>query len=90
MSMPTIQIDPINREDALSNLLASIALEEAALAHILNAEGEKIQYALEKIPGVTLDQLLAVNDSVRTVMNGAGEVENTLKDKLAAVTKALA
>ena len=31
------------QEEALTDLLTSIALEETALAHIINAEGEKIQ-----------------------------------------------
>ena len=43
MSMPHIEIPTVSEEIALVNIIASIALEEAALAHIINAEGEKIQ-----------------------------------------------
>ncbi|MCK8826735.1 hypothetical protein MWH25_03120 [Natroniella acetigena] len=41
MSAP--EIPERTQEEALIDLLESIALEETALAHILNAEGEKIQ-----------------------------------------------
>ncbi|MCK8826734.1 hypothetical protein MWH25_03115 [Natroniella acetigena] len=41
MSAP--EIPDRTQEEALTDLLESIALEETALAHILNAEGEKIQ-----------------------------------------------
>ena len=41
MSEP--EIPERTQEEALTDLLVSIALEETALAHIINAEGEKIQ-----------------------------------------------
>jgi hypothetical protein len=44
--MPVIEVVDIDLDIALANIIASVSLEEAALAHILNAEGEKIQYAL--------------------------------------------
>ena len=34
----------MTREEALTMIIASIAMEELALSHILNAEGEKLQY----------------------------------------------
>jgi hypothetical protein len=45
MSMPTIPHEPHrpNRKQVIIDLLESIALEEIALSHILNAESEKIQ-----------------------------------------------
>ena len=36
----------LTREDSINLLLVSIAMEELALSHILNAEGEKIDYIL--------------------------------------------
>lgn len=47
---PTISIA---RDDAVNLLLSSIAMEELGLSHIINAEGEKLQYILGTLPGVT-------------------------------------
>ena len=45
MSMPKMpEMDEnMNREYAINLIISSIAMEELALAHILNAEGEKLQ-----------------------------------------------
>lgn len=55
MSMPKIpDINPeicVDVEDALSVLIASIGFEELGLAHIINAEGEKIQSFLGTLEG---------------------------------------
>ena len=76
MGMPQIDCMPIKKESALTSLLQSIALQEAALAHILNAEGEKIQRVVCEAKCV--DDLLNVNESVSTL-------EEMLKDKAIAV-----
>ena len=77
MSMPTITTspNPISMSQAITDLIESIALEETALSHILNAEGEKLQKVLA-MEDVSLNQILDVNE---TVMN---ELEHTLRDKL--------
>ena len=50
MSMPNIpDIKPeinIDREKSIDLLIASVALEELGLSHIVNAEAEKIQFVL--------------------------------------------
>ena len=53
MSMPSFPPNgaDMTREDALTMIVASIAMEELALSHILNAEGEKLQYILGTLPG---------------------------------------
>ncbi|MDR3278590.1 MAG: hypothetical protein LBT12_07430 [Oscillospiraceae bacterium] len=64
-------------------VVASVALAEAALAHILNAEGEKLQkiLAVSDDPG----DLLAVNESVRNTIIEVSELERILYSKLTAV-----
>ncbi|MEK8132666.1 hypothetical protein WMW72_32775 [Paenibacillus filicis] len=69
-------------------LLASIALEELALAHILNAEAEKIQFILGTLEGVTppvvptVSNVLAINASVRSTMQDVIKTEILLQFKL--------
>ena len=45
MSLPSFpRVDPpIDREDAVNQILSSIAMEELGLSHILTAEGEKLR-----------------------------------------------
>ena len=54
MSLPSFPVvnPPIEREDAVNQILSSIAMEELGLSHILNAEGEKLQYILGTLPGL--------------------------------------
>jgi len=85
---PTITIC---RDDAINLLLASIALEELGLAHIINAEAEKIQYVLGTLPGLTptasLGQILAVNESVQDMLDLVIKKELLLESKLKQVIK---
>lgn len=91
MSFPNIpNITPsisINRTDVINLLLASIALEELGLAHIVNAEAEKIQYALgtltgTPIAGLTLNDLIALDNSVQTTLKDVIKKEMLLEFKL--------
>lgn len=92
MSMPNIpDISPtisIDRNDVINLLLASIALEEIGLAHIINAEGEKIQYALGTLDGSSpspqpsLEDILDVNSSVNDTLAMAIKKELLLDIKL--------
>ncbi|AVX19696.1 hypothetical protein SAMN02745885_01365 [Carboxydocella sporoproducens DSM 16521] len=47
-------------------LLASIAFEELALAHMLNAEAEKLQEVITSYQSIR--QLVKINDKVREVI----------------------
>ena len=71
MSMPSIpDLNPqvsIDRDDALNVILSSIGMEELSMAHIINAEAEKIQFALGTLDtateAATLEEILEVNKS---------------------------
>jgi len=83
----------VTRDDALNLLLSSIALEELGLSHIINAEGEKIQFALGTLPGVTsppasISDLLLINESVRGTINDLTKKEFLLQSKLESVLAA--
>lgn len=75
----------LTRDDAINLLLASIALEEMGLAHIINAEGEKIQYALSTSP--SLPDVLSINDSVQDMLEAAMKKELILDNKLKQVVQ---
>ena len=82
MGMPAITASSITREQAITDLIQSVALEEAALSHILNAEGEKIQKVVA-LPDVTPETLLAANKSVESMVNAVTRLEMILQSKLA-------
>ncbi len=76
MSMPTIPdlsatID-VTRDDAVNIILSSIGMEELSLAHILNAEAEKIQFALGTLETATeaasLEDIMKVNSSAKKML----------------------
>ena len=60
MGMPVITPSTTTREQAITDIIESVALEETALSHILNAEGEKIQ-KMVAMPDITPEMLLATN-----------------------------
>lgn len=64
-------------------IMHSIALEEAGLAHILNAEGEKIQKAVALSNNI--EQLICVNNSVKKTITQVTLLEGFLYSKLEAL-----
>jgi hypothetical protein len=91
MSLPTIpRITPsisINRTQVINLLLASVALEELGLAHIINAEGEKLQAVLGTLPGLSvkatsISGLLSVNREVRRMLQTVIKNQMLLQFKL--------
>ena len=81
MSMPEFpNLDCLTFEQSINSILTSIAMEEAALSHILNAEGEKIQYVLAKCANV--DEVIRTNDSVKALVDSISDLQQTLKSKM--------
>lgn len=81
MGMPVITPGTGTREQAITDLIESVALQETALSHILNAEGEKIQ-AVVAMGDVTPEELLMVNRSVENMINTIARLEILLQSKL--------
>ncbi|WDC83724.1 hypothetical protein PL321_14355 [Caloramator sp. mosi_1] len=70
----------------IGDLIESIALQEAGLAHIINAEGEKIQKVLE-LNNVKTEDIIEVNKSVSKVLSRVIELEVVLESKLEDINK---
>ncbi len=81
MSMPKIECNNIDKCCAAASLVQSIALEETAISHILNAEGEKIQKALG-LHDCDMKDILEVNKSVADMVDKVTSLEVVLKSKL--------
>ncbi|MEY8421072.1 collagen-like protein [Oscillospiraceae bacterium 44-5] len=94
MPMPTFpQIDPpLTREGSINGIISSIAAEELSLSHILNTQGEKLQYVLGTLPGLEkaadLEEVMKVNKSVQNTMSDVMEQQMLLTAKLSAAMKA--
>ncbi|MGL5513104.1 MAG: hypothetical protein ACRDBM_07770 [Sporomusa sp.] len=81
MSMPSIKASNTKRRQAITDIAESIALEECALAHILNAEGEAIQKVI-CFNNLKPEDIIDVNKSVAEVIKAVAEVEKELREKL--------
>ena len=68
------------RNQSINDLIQSVALEQSAISHILNAEGEKISKAIEL--DISEVDLLKVNDSVVDMINIIIKYELVLKSKV--------
>ena len=91
MSFPNIpNVTPsinLNRVEVVNLLLASIAFEELGLAHIINAEAEKIQAVIGTLPNIDLgpidiNGLLSINQSANQVLRTALKTQMLLQFKL--------
>lgn len=80
MGMPVITPGTGTRAQAITDIVTSVALEEAALAHILNAEGEKIQKIVAE--ATTAAEMIAVNTSVEDMVKAITHLELVLQGKL--------
>ncbi|MCL2637362.1 MAG: hypothetical protein FWD48_03235 [Oscillospiraceae bacterium] len=98
MSMPKFpNVPDLDLEDAISQIISSIAMEELALSHIINAEGEKLQYVLGTLETqrgavpitITLKDLLKINESIRDTLGAVSMNQMFLLGKLSAAVNAL-
>jgi len=81
MGMPVIIPGTGTRDQAITDLIQSVALQETSLSHILNAEGEKMQ-AIIALPDVTQKQLMELNNSVYSLLNSITRLEMMFLSKL--------
>ena len=75
-ALPRVSLD-----QAVVDLLESIALQESALSHILCAESQKMKTALA-MEEIDLCKLLEVNDSATNMVHAVANLELVLKEKL--------
>jgi hypothetical protein len=82
MGMPIIP--ERTQPEAFTDLLVSIALEETALAHIINAEGEKIQAVSTMMENGTMtpDEVVEFQESINRIMQTAIKMQMLLQFKL--------
>ena len=81
---PTLECPALPRvtlNQAVIDLLESIALQESALSHILCAESQKMKAAMS-MEELDLCKLLEVNDSATNMVHAVANLELVLKDKL--------
>lgn len=82
---PTITL---SKDDVITLLLSSIAMEELGLSHIINAEGEKLQFILGTldptvpVPLATISDIINMNTSVQSTIRAIIQKEILLQSKL--------
>ena len=81
MSMPYIKSSNTRRSQAVTDVIESIALEECAISHILNAEGEELQRVLT-FPNLCVEDVVCVNNSIIDVIKNVACLEAELKGTL--------
>ncbi|MDD4705988.1 MAG: hypothetical protein PHS24_02080 [Bacilli bacterium] len=88
MGLPVIPTK--TQPEAFTDLLESIALEETAIAHILNAEGEKIQASavLMENGNMTPDEVIEFQKSITQIIQTLIKKEMILEFKLEATLDA--
>ena len=82
MSMPKFpeRDEILPRDIAIDAILTSIAAEEMSLSHIINAEGEKIQYVLSRCADIS--KVLEVNESITNMLDKIIDLQIILKSKM--------
>ena len=81
----TIYETEYNKKQFVWDVVKSVALVETSLAHILNAEGEKLQKAVEI--SNSIEDLLKINRSISKTLKDATSLEKALYTKLGALNE---
>lgn len=78
--MSQIPMLPVSIEQALANIIDSIAMEDAALSGILNSESELIK----KTANISKDigELVSVNESVKSVIRNVSGLQIIIQHML--------
>lgn len=78
---------PAPQREIIDRLLETIALEELALAHLINAEAEKLQAVVEAgiIGPISPEDVRDINLGVKQVLEEAGRKEERLRRKLSLI-----
>ncbi len=80
MSRP--KIPKREQEEAIIDAIESMALEEAALAHLVNAEAEKLQAVVEKGHFKSAKKLVKLQESILKVLRTVTKSQMLLQFKL--------
>ncbi|MCL1913221.1 MAG: hypothetical protein FWG10_04940 [Eubacteriaceae bacterium] len=96
MSMPKFPDVPYGYSinNSIAQILTSIAMEEIGLSHIINAEGEKMQYVLgtteasQLAEPPTFDQIMKLNESAKDMLGQTTFSQMILMGKMQAVLNA--
>ncbi len=95
MSMPNIPDIDIDIDSAVNIVIASVGMQELGLAHIINAEGEKIQSFLGTLEGqgthddISLEDLIKLDEAVIDTLHAINMQELALLMKLEEAKKLL-
>lgn len=81
MSTPCMPPRPVSRCQAISDLVESVAQEQAALGRILCAEAEKLEKIIAHVC-TRPPELLKANKSVERLINSVSRLEMILQTKL--------
>ncbi|MFI3261135.1 MAG: SdrD B-like domain-containing protein [bacterium] len=79
-----VTVTDSKRELAKNDLLMSIALQQTAISHILNAEGEKIQKIIKTD---NIDDILKTNNSVKCMVNSITSLEQIYQSQISLLKK---
>ncbi len=78
MSVPTVNYSDGTLCDAISDMIAALAMTNSGISHIVNANGELLQYFIFNIVGVTPDLLVTANNSVQSLVNTIVPMEQAI------------